>query len=80
MARWGANSLYNKLSSWMVGQDIKDLTSGLRVVKRDKFLEFLYLLPNGFSYPTTSTMAFFRAGYASAGATSDWAATGCVSS
>lgn len=63
IARWGANGLYNRISSWMVGQEIRDLTSGLRAVKREKFLEFLYLLPNGFSYPTTSTMAFFRAGY-----------------
>jgi len=47
----------------MVGQKIEDLTSGFRVVDRKKFLSFLYLLPNGFSYPTTSTMAFFRAGY-----------------
>lgn len=59
-----ANAFYNRLASWMVGHEVKDLTSGFRVVKRDKFLEFLYLLPNGFSYPTTSTMAFFRAGYA----------------
>ena len=27
------------------------------------FREFLHLLPNGFSYPTTSTMAFFRSAY-----------------
>lgn len=58
-----ANGLYNRLASWMVGHKVKDLTSGFRVVRRDKFLEFLYLLPNGFSYPTTITMAFFRAGY-----------------
>ncbi len=58
-----ANGFYNRLASWMVGHDVKDLTSGFRVVRRDKFLEFLYLLPNGFSYPTTITMAFFRAGY-----------------
>jgi glycosyltransferase involved in cell wall biosynthesis len=63
IARWSANSLYNKLASWMVNRDIPDLTSGLRCVNRQKFLSFLYLLPNGFSYPTTSTMAFFRAGY-----------------
>ena len=63
IARWGANSLYNRLASWMVGRAIPDLTSGMRAVRRDKFLKFLYLLPNGFSYPTTSTMAFFRAGY-----------------
>jgi hypothetical protein len=47
----------------MVGHKIDDLTSGFRAVNRKKFLQFLYLLPNGFSYPTTSTMAFFRAGY-----------------
>lgn len=58
-----ANSLYNRLASWMVDQPIADLTSGLRLVKADKFREFLYLLPNGFSYPTSITMAFFRAGY-----------------
>ena len=63
IARWSANNLYNKLAGWMVNREIPDLTSGFRCVKRHKFLEFLYLLPNGFSYPTTSTMAFFRAGY-----------------
>ena len=63
IARWGANNFYNRLASWMVGQRIDDLTSGFRAVNRKKFLSFLYLLPNGFSYPTTSTMAFFRAGY-----------------
>lgn len=63
IARWTANSFYNRLASWMVGQRIDDLTSGFRVVDRRRFLSFLYLLPNGFSYPTTSTMAFYRAGY-----------------
>ncbi|MFI7867830.1 glycosyltransferase family 2 protein [Ectopseudomonas khazarica] len=58
-----ANGFYNKLASWMTGHRIEDLTSGFRAVRADKFREFLYLLPNGFSYPTTSTMAFFRAGY-----------------
>jgi len=57
-----ANTVYNKLSSWVVDQKISDLTSGFRAVRADKFRQFLYLLPNGFSYPTTSTMAFFRAG------------------
>lgn len=63
LARWSANTFYNKFSSWMVEHKIEDLTSGLRAVRANKFKEFLYLLPNGFSYPTTSTMAFFRAGY-----------------
>ncbi len=58
-----ANRIYNTLASWMTGHKVRDLTSGFRAVRGDKFREFLYLLPNGFSYPTTSTMAFFRAGY-----------------
>ncbi|MEM9256839.1 MAG: glycosyltransferase family 2 protein [Pseudomonadota bacterium] len=63
VARWSANAMYNRFASWMVNRKIDDLTSGFRCVNRKKFLTFLYLLPNGFSYPTTSTMAFFRAGY-----------------
>lgn len=63
IGRFAANVIYNKLSSWMVGQKIDDLTSGFRAVKSKKFKEFLHLLPNGFSYPTTITMSFFRAGY-----------------
>ncbi|WP_417536955.1 glycosyltransferase family 2 protein [Methylophaga sp.] len=58
-----ANGFYNKLASYMTGHRVADLTSGFRAVRKDKFIEFLHLLPNGFSYPTTSTMAFFRAGY-----------------
>ncbi|MDM0121763.1 glycosyltransferase family 2 protein [Variovorax arabinosiphilus] len=63
MGRGLANGLYNRLASWMTGHAVQDLTSGYRAVRAEKFREFLYLLPNGFSYPTTSTMAFFRAGY-----------------
>ncbi len=63
VGRLVANTLYNRLSSWMANQTIRDLTSGFRIVDRRKFLKFLYLLPNGFSYPTTITMSFFRAGY-----------------
>jgi glycosyltransferase involved in cell wall biosynthesis len=63
MGRLVANTLYNRLASWITNQVIQDLTSGFRVVNRRKFLQFLYLLPNGFSYPTTITMAFFRAGF-----------------
>ena len=64
MHRAAANGFYNRLASWMVGQKVADLTSGFRVVRADKFRKFLYMLPNGFSYPTTITMSFFRAGYA----------------
>jgi glycosyltransferase involved in cell wall biosynthesis len=63
MGRGLANRFYNRLASYMTGHAVEDLTSGFRMVRADKFRKFLYLLPNGFSYPTTSTMAFFRAGY-----------------
>ena len=58
-----ANDLFSRFASWMVQQPVEDLTSGFRAVKADKFRKFLYLLPNGFSYPTTITMSFFRAGF-----------------
>lgn len=63
IARLFGNGLYNRVASYMTGHKIDDLTSGLRIVDAVKFKQFLYLLPNGFSYPTTSTMAFFKAGY-----------------
>lgn len=63
IGRGVANKLYNNLASYMSDHTVEDLTSGFRAVRADKFKEFIYLLPNGFSYPTTSTMAFFRAGY-----------------
>ena len=61
--RWLGNQLYNSIASLIVGKKIEDLTSGFRIVDAKKFKNSLYLLPNGFSYPTTITMAFFRNGY-----------------
>jgi glycosyltransferase involved in cell wall biosynthesis len=61
--RAAANGFYNRFASLIVGQKVHDLTSGFRAVRAEKFRRFLYLLPNGFSYPTTITMAFFRAGF-----------------
>jgi len=63
IGRGAANAFYNRLASWMTGHRVADLTSGFRAVRADRFREFLHLLPNGFSYPTTSTMAFFRSAY-----------------
>jgi glycosyltransferase involved in cell wall biosynthesis len=63
MTRRIGNGIYNLMASYMTNTRIPDLTSGFRAVKRELFMKFLYLLPNGFSYPTTITMAFFRAGY-----------------
>jgi glycosyltransferase involved in cell wall biosynthesis len=64
VGRGVANAIYNRLASWITGFPVRDLTSGFRAVRADRFREFLHLLPNGFSYPTTSTMAFFRSAYA----------------
>jgi glycosyltransferase involved in cell wall biosynthesis len=58
-----ANWIYNRLASWISGHNIVDLTSGFRAVHAHRIREYLYLLPNGFSYPTTATMSFLRSGY-----------------
>lgn len=58
-----ANTVFNRLASWMVNNRVEDLTSGFRAVRAELFRRFLYLLPNSFSYPTTITMSFFRAGF-----------------
>jgi glycosyltransferase involved in cell wall biosynthesis len=58
-----ANTLYNNVATWMTDFKVMDLTSGFRAVRAAKFREFLHLLPNGFSYPTTITMAFLRSAY-----------------
>lgn len=63
LGRLAANGLYNVFASLISGHRILDLTSGFRAVRADLFRKFLYLLPNGFSYPTTITMAFLRSGY-----------------
>ena len=62
LTRRFGNTIYNRLASMMTGYPILDLTSGFRAARARHFRKFLYLLPNKFSYPTTSTMAFFRSG------------------
>lgn len=63
IGRLFANGMYNVFASAISGHRILDLTSGFRAVRGDLFKKFLYLLPNGFSYPTTITMAFLRSGF-----------------
>jgi glycosyltransferase involved in cell wall biosynthesis len=63
VGRLYANGIYNVVASWLTGRRIPDLTSGFRVARAKLFKQFLYLLPNGFSYPTTITMAFLRSGF-----------------
>ena len=57
-----ANIVYNRLASYMTDFKIEDLTSGFRVFRKSEVLKYLYLFPNGFSYPTTVTMAYLRSG------------------
>ena len=62
-ARRFGNSALNRLASYLTGREIPDLTSGFRGARRECLREFLHLLPNGFSSPTTTTLAFIKAGY-----------------
>lgn len=57
------NAVLNRLASYLSGREIPDLTSGLRGARLSILREFIHLLPNGFSTPTTTTLAFLKAGY-----------------
>ena len=63
IARRLGNAALNAVASYLTEQRIPDLTSGFRAARREYLLEFLHLLPNGFSTPTTTTLAFLKAGY-----------------
>jgi hypothetical protein len=62
-ARRLGNTVLNRLASYLTEHHIPDLTSGFRAARRECLVEFLHLLPNGFSTPTTTTLAFMKAGY-----------------
>jgi glycosyltransferase involved in cell wall biosynthesis len=57
------NTLLNALASYLADHPIPDLTSGFRAARRSLLVEILHMLPNGFSTPTTTTLAFVKAGY-----------------
>jgi glycosyltransferase involved in cell wall biosynthesis len=63
LGRRAGNSVLNGLASYLTGRHIPDLTSGFRAARREVLAEFLHLLPNGFSTPTTTTLACIKAGY-----------------
>jgi glycosyltransferase involved in cell wall biosynthesis len=63
LRRRAGNAILNSLAGYLAGRRIPDLTSGFRAARHEHLREFLHLLPNGFSTPTTTTMAFLRAGY-----------------
>jgi glycosyltransferase involved in cell wall biosynthesis len=58
-----ANMVFNSLATYISGRKIEDLTSGFRAVKTHIARQFVYLLPNQFSYPSTITLSIVRAGY-----------------
>jgi glycosyltransferase involved in cell wall biosynthesis len=61
--RRAGNAVLNWTASYLTARPIPDLTSGFRAARRACLMEFLHLLPNGFSTPTTTTLAFLKAGY-----------------
>jgi glycosyltransferase involved in cell wall biosynthesis len=63
LARRLGNGALNRLAGYLTGRPIPDLTSGFRGARRSGLCEFIHLLPNGFSAPTTTTLAFIKAGY-----------------
>jgi glycosyltransferase involved in cell wall biosynthesis len=63
LVRRAGNHALNAIAGYLAERPIADLTSGFRAAARDGLLEFLHLLPNGFSTPTTTTLAFIKAGY-----------------
>jgi glycosyltransferase involved in cell wall biosynthesis len=63
IGRRAGNAALNGLATYLTGRRIPDLTSGFRAAKRTVLVEFLHLIPNGFSTPTTTTLACIKAGY-----------------
>ncbi len=57
-----ANTFYNWFASYVTHFRVEDLTSGFRLVRKSTVKQFIYLLPNTFSYPSTLTMAYLRSG------------------
>ncbi len=63
LARRLGNRALDSLGTYLVETQVRDLTSGYRAMRREVIMEFIHLLPNRYSYPTTSTLALLKAGY-----------------
>jgi glycosyltransferase involved in cell wall biosynthesis len=63
MIRIPGKWILSKIANLLTGTNIPDLNSGLRVLKRDIVKRYLHLFPDGFSFSTTSTIAFMNLGY-----------------
>ena len=57
-----ANWVYNRFASYVAQFKVEDLTSGFRLVRLSVARQFIYLLPNTFSYPSTLTLGYLRSG------------------
>lgn len=57
------NWFLKKIAEFLSEQEIPDLTSGFRVIKRERFEEFAHLLPQRYSYPTTLTLSMISSSY-----------------
>jgi glycosyltransferase involved in cell wall biosynthesis len=63
LARRLGNRSLDVLGGYLVESQVQDLTSGYRAMRREVLMEFIHLLPNRYSYPTTSTLALLKGGY-----------------
>lgn len=59
LAKW----IITRLANYLTGVKIPDLNSGLRAMKKDIVTKFLHLLPDGFSFTTTITLAMLTNDY-----------------
>jgi glycosyltransferase involved in cell wall biosynthesis len=57
------NVFLRRLASFLAEQTIPDLTSGFRAFRHTLAIKFLHIYPNGYSFPSTSTLSFITAGY-----------------
>ena len=55
--------ILSKVANYLAQADIPDLNSGFRAFRKDIAKLFLHILPNGFSFTTTLTLALFKEGY-----------------
>jgi len=60
--RFGKSILFI-VANYLAGRKIPDLNSGLRIFRKNTINKFMHILPNGFSFSTTSTLALIKEGY-----------------
>ena len=63
LARRPAKWALNQLANWMAGAKIPDLNSGLRIFRKEVAQQFTRILPDGFSFTSTITLAMLERGY-----------------